>query len=158
MLDLVGLHEDRFTHDTAHMNHIILLRAYWMEALPGVWGNKGIYFRGTGEQRPNFEGNRGTGEQRQYWGTGNIENKFLILGEQGNKPVYFSGTREQVPHPTGRAYSNNKTHDSVLEASGSRNMQHHVLNCPCNLNPIKLHFYFSKIGVYRVYIIILFLL
>ena len=38
------------------------------EALPGVLGNgkKGIYFRGTGEQRLNFEGNRGTdniGEQ-----------------------------------------------------------------------------------------------
>ena len=26
----------------------------------GEQGNKGIYFRGTGEQRPNFEGNRGT--------------------------------------------------------------------------------------------------
>ena len=30
------------------------------EALPGVLGNKGIYFRVTGEQRLNFEGNRGT--------------------------------------------------------------------------------------------------
>ena len=26
----------------------------------GEQGNKGIYFRGTGEQRPNFEGNRET--------------------------------------------------------------------------------------------------
>ena len=34
----------------------------YSEALPGVLGNRrnGIYFRGTGEQRPNFEGNRGT--------------------------------------------------------------------------------------------------
>ena len=37
------------------------------EALPGVLGNRwkrGIYFRGTGEQRPNFEGNKDNiGEQ-----------------------------------------------------------------------------------------------
>ena len=39
---------------------------------------------------------RGTGEQRQYWGTWNIENIFSIFGEQGNKPIYFRGTREQV--------------------------------------------------------------
>ena len=47
-------------------------------------GNMGFYFRGTGEQR-------------QYWVTGNIENKFSIFGEQGNKPIYFRGTREQIP-------------------------------------------------------------
>ena len=33
----------------------------------GGTGEKGIYFGGTVEQRPNVEG---TGEQRQYWGTG----------------------------------------------------------------------------------------
>ena len=62
----------------------------------GELGNKGIYFRGTGEQMPIL---RGTGEQRQYWGTGNMENKFSILGEQVNKPIYFRGTREQSPPP-----------------------------------------------------------
>ena len=40
---------------------------------------------------------RGTGEQRQYWGTGNIRKQ--IFGEQGNNPIYFRGTREQVPPP-----------------------------------------------------------
>ena len=56
----------------------------------GEQGNKGIYFRGTGEQRPNFEGNRGTKailgnrEHRKqifnFWGTGEQANLF-----QGNK-------------------------------------------------------------------------
>ena len=58
----------------------------------GEQGKQGIYFRGTGEQRPNFEGNKDNiGEQ------GTFENKFSIFGEQGNKPIYFRGTREQVP-------------------------------------------------------------
>ena len=69
-------------------------------------------FGGTGEQGHLFEGNRGTegqnlratGEQRQYWGTGNIENNFSIFGEQGNKPIYFRGTREQVPPLGGPHY------------------------------------------------------
>ena len=48
-------------------------------------------FCGTGEQGHLFQENRGTkakfsGEQRIYWGTGNILNKFSIFGEQGNKP------------------------------------------------------------------------
>ena len=45
----------------------------------------------TGEQMPNF---RGIGEQRQYWGTGNIRKQNFdfwgtsqfISGEQGNSP------------------------------------------------------------------------
>ena len=52
-----------------------------MAFISGELGNKGQILRGTGEQR-------------QYWGTGNKENKFSILGEQGNKPIYFRGTRE----------------------------------------------------------------
>ena len=51
-------------------------------------GGNGIYFRGTGEQRPNFEGNRGTktilGNIRKqifdFLGTGEEANLF-----QGNK-------------------------------------------------------------------------
>ena len=59
-------------------------------------------FWGTGGQGHSFQGNkgqilRGTGEQRQYWGTGNIENKFSIFGDQGSKPINFRGAREQVP-------------------------------------------------------------
>ena len=49
-----------------------------MPFISGEQGNKGQFFRGTGEQR-------------QYWGTGNIENEFSIFEEQGNKPIYFRG-------------------------------------------------------------------
>ena len=62
------------------------------EALRGFeqQGKQGIYFRGTGEQRPNFEGNRGTktmlGNREhektnfRFWKTGEQANLF-----QGNK-------------------------------------------------------------------------
>ena len=74
-----------------------------MRPSQGFWrtGKKGIYFRGTGEQRPNFEGNRGTktilGNREHkkifdFWGTGEQVNLF-----QGNK-----GTGTPPPH-TGRA-------------------------------------------------------
>ena len=65
------------------------------EALPGVWGTgeKGIYFRGTGEQRSNCEGNRGTktilGNREhkktnfRFWG--NRGTSQFISGEQGNR-------------------------------------------------------------------------
>ena len=67
---------------------------YKVEALPGVLGNRGKGYL--------FEGNkgqilRGTGEQRQYWGTGNIIKQIFDFGEQEKKPIYFRGTREQVP-------------------------------------------------------------
>ena len=57
-----------------------------VEALQWIWGN-GIYFRGIGEQRPNFErtktilGNRKhTKTHFNVWGTGQQANLF-----QGNK-------------------------------------------------------------------------
>ena len=37
-----------------------------------------------------FEGNRGT---KTILGNRNIENKFLIFGEQGNKPILFQGNK-----------------------------------------------------------------
>ena len=55
-----------------------------------------IYFKRTGKQRPNSEGNSGTKTK-----SGNREHKktfLFILGEQGNKPIYFRGIREQVPN------------------------------------------------------------
>ena len=67
------------------------------EALPGVLGNRGTRTFISGEQGNKGQILRGTGEQRQYWGKGNIKNKFSIFGEQRNKPIYFRGTREQVP-------------------------------------------------------------
>ena len=42
--------------------------------------------------------NEGTGEQRQFWGTGNIKINIMIFGEQGEMLIYFWGTREQVSH------------------------------------------------------------
>ena len=59
----------------------------------GEQGKQGIYFRGTGEQRPNFEGNRGTKtilenkEQKKtnFRFLGNKETSQFISGEQGNR-------------------------------------------------------------------------
>ena len=60
----------------------------------GKRGKKDIYFRGTWEQRPNFEGNRGT--KIILWNREHKLTNFQFLGEQGNKPIYFRGKREQV--------------------------------------------------------------
>ena len=68
-------------------------------------GNKTII---SGEQGNKDLKQKGTGEQRQFWGTGNIESQDFDFGEQGeNADVSFRGTREQVPpgrasqlHPT----------------------------------------------------------
>ena len=62
------------------------------EALPRALGNRAFI---SGEQGNKGKILRGTGEQRQYWGTGNIRKQ--IFGEQGNKPIYFRGAKEQVP-------------------------------------------------------------
>ena len=56
----------------------------------GEQGNKGIYFRGTGGQRLNFEENRGT---KTILGNREHRKQFSIFGEQGNKPIYFRGTK-----------------------------------------------------------------
>ena len=68
----------------------------------GEQGKQGIYFRGTGEQRPNFEGNRGTktilGNREhkkitfQFWG--NWGTSQFISGEQGNR--YPPGRASEV--------------------------------------------------------------
>ena len=53
--------------------------------------NNGIYFIGTMKQRLHL---RGTGEQMQYWGTGNliIQLRFEVTGEQ----VKFQGNKGKV--------------------------------------------------------------
>ena len=50
----------------------------------------GIYFRGTGEQRPIL---RGTGEQRQYWGTGNIIKQIFDFWGTGEQANLFQGKK-----------------------------------------------------------------
>ena len=70
---------------------------YSDEALPGVLGNRGKRAFISGEQRPNFEGNRGT--KKKYLGTGNIRKQifdFLGTGEQAN---LFQGNRYPPPPP-----------------------------------------------------------
>ena len=58
------------------------------EALPGVWGNRGIRPFVSGEQGNKSLKLKGTGEQRQFGGTGNIENQDFDFGEQG-KMLFF---------------------------------------------------------------------
>ena len=69
------------------------------EALEGVLGNrgKGYLFQGNKGQIL-----RGTGEQRQYWGTGNIRKQifdFRGTGEQANLFQRNKGTG--TPNPLG---------------------------------------------------------
>ena len=50
----------------------------------------------SGEQRNDGLKLRGTGELRQFWRTGNIENEDFDFREQENKMIYLRVTREQV--------------------------------------------------------------
>ena len=86
-----------------HLYHIYFLFSDIIlnEALSGVLGNgeQGNLFRGWGgggtrEQKCKNEEIR---EQRQFWGTENVENQDFDFGEQGKMPIYFRGTREHAP-------------------------------------------------------------
>ena len=66
-------------------------------------------FWGTGEQGHFFQGNkgqilRGTGEQRQYWGTGNISKQLFDFWGTGEQANLFQGNKG-TGTPTGRASS-----------------------------------------------------
>ena len=52
----------------------IMLLVFIRVDLPGVLVNRGIRPFISGEQGNNSLKLKGTGEQRQFWGTGNIEN------------------------------------------------------------------------------------
>ena len=73
-----------------------------MEALPGVLGNRGIRPFISGEQWNKSLKLKGTGEQRQFGGTGNIEYQDFDFGEQGKISIFFRGTREQATSPPPR--------------------------------------------------------
>ena len=60
------------------------------KALPGVLGNRGIRPFISVEQGNKSLKLKGTGEQRQFWVTGNIENQDFDFWEQGKMPI-FSG-------------------------------------------------------------------
>ena len=68
--------------------------AFILEAIPGVLGNRGARAIFSWEQGNKGLKIRGTGEHRQFWGTGNIENQDFVFGEQGH---FSRGTREHVP-------------------------------------------------------------
>ena len=58
-----------------------IYRLYGNEALPGFLGNRGTRAIFSGEERPK---NKGTGEHRQFLGTGNIANQDFVFGQQGH--------------------------------------------------------------------------
>ena len=62
----------------------------------GEQGKKDIYFRGKGEQRPNFEGNSGTKTILR-----NIRKEIFNFGGTGEQANLFQGNR----YPPGRASS-----------------------------------------------------
>ena len=64
-----------------------------------LFGNRGKRVFILGEQGNKGQILRGTGEQRQYWGTENIKKQIFDFWGTGNKPIYFRGTREQIPPP-----------------------------------------------------------
>ena len=66
----------------------------------GEQEKKGIYFWGSGEQRPNL---RGTGEQRQYWGTGNIRKQIFDFWGTGEQANLFQGNKGTGTPRPGRA-------------------------------------------------------
>ena len=75
---------------------------YSLEALLGVLENRRIKPFISGE-----EGNiklKGTGEQRQFWGTGNIENKYFDLGNKGKMLIFFKGNKGMGTHPLGEPH------------------------------------------------------
>ena len=71
------------------------------EALPGVLGYMGIRPFISGEQGNKSLKLKGTGEQRQFLGTRNIDNRDFDLGEQEKMPI--SQGNKGTGTPSGRA-------------------------------------------------------
>ena len=74
------------------------------EALPRVLGNRGKGVFISGEQGNKNQILRGTGEQRQYCGTGNIrKTNFRFLGNRGTRQFISGEQGNRYPPPPGRA-------------------------------------------------------
>ena len=72
------------------------------EALPGVLGNRGTRVFISGEQGNKGKILRGTGEQRQYWGTGNIRKQIFYFWGTGEQANLFQGNKGTgIPPPLG---------------------------------------------------------
>ena len=63
------------------------------EALPGVLGYRGNRAFISGEQGNKGQILRGTGEQRQYWGTGNIRKQIFDFWGTGEQANLFQGNK-----------------------------------------------------------------
>ena len=63
------------------------------EALPEVLGNRGERVFISGEQGNKGQILRGTGEQRQYWGTGNIRKQIFDFWGTGEQANLFQGNK-----------------------------------------------------------------
>ena len=66
-------------------------------------GNRGIRPFTSGEQTNKSLKLKGTGEQRQFGGTGNIEHQDFDSGEQGKMPFFFFRGKKENRYPAERA-------------------------------------------------------
>ena len=73
------------------------------EALPGVLRNRGNRAFISGEQGNKGQILRGTEEQRQYWGTGNIRKQIFDFWGTGEQANLFQGNKGTGTPPPGRA-------------------------------------------------------
>ena len=64
-----------------------------------VSGNRGIMSFISGEQGNKSLKLKGTEDQRQLWGAGNIENQYFDFGEQGNMPIFQGNKGTGTPTP-----------------------------------------------------------
>ena len=63
------------------------------EALPGLLGNRGKKVFISEEQGNKAQILRGTGKQRQYWGTGNIRKQIFAFWGTGEQANLFQGIK-----------------------------------------------------------------
>ena len=82
-MDMLANNEDGTTNSEDLIQTVLFKRqvhliwACSVEALPGVFGNRGKRAFISGEQGNKGHILRGTGEQRQYFGTGNIRKQIF---------------------------------------------------------------------------------
>ena len=72
---------------------LFFIANHTLEALPGVLGNRGTRAFISGEQGNKGQILRGTGEQRQYLGTGNIRKQIFDFWGTGGQANLFQGNK-----------------------------------------------------------------
>ena len=80
-----------------------------IQALPGVLGNRGTRALIFGEQGNKGQILRGTGEQRQYFGTGNIRKQIFDFGGTGEQANLFQGNKGTGTPLGGPPYSRTRS-------------------------------------------------